>query len=138
LFDVAVGKVSSLQKMAAFVLGEESYKIIGICMDVHRELGMGFREVVYKDALELELGCHGVPFTRERLFQIEYKGKILKHKYIADFVVYDKIILEVKAASFIVDEFMLQTINYLKVSKLQLGIIVNFGEKSLTHKRLVF
>jgi GxxExxY protein len=131
-------EISSLLKMAGIILGEESYKIVGICMNVHRELGMGFREAVYKDALEFEFGRHGIPFVRERLFQVEYKGVILKHKYLADFLVYDKVILEVKAASFIVDEFMLQTINYLKVSKLQLGIVANFGEKSLTYKRIVF
>ncbi len=74
----------------------------------------------------------------KNLFTIEYKGKILRHKYPADFIVFDQIVLEVKATSFIVDSFVKQTINYLKASGLKLGIIVNFGQKSLVTKRIVF
>ena len=119
-------------------MAEECYKIVGICMEVHTKLGMGFREAVYKDALEIEFNDHKIPYCRERLYYVEYKGKILKHKYCADFVMDDKIILEIKAVSFIVDKFVSQTISYLKVSGLQLGIIINFGERSLTYKRIVF
>jgi len=107
-------------------------------MDVHRELGMGFKDAIYKEALEIEFREKGIPYEREKLFTIEHKGKVLKHKYPADFIVFDKIVLEVKAASSIVDSFVAQTINYLKASGLQLGIIVNFGEKSLNYKRIVF
>lgn len=124
--------------MADLILKEESYKIIGICMEVHKELGMGFKEIIYKDALEIEFRNHAIPFSREKLFKIEYKGVILPHKYPADFVIYNQIILEVKSSSMIVNNFVSQTINYLKASGLRLGIIANFGEKSFVSKRVIF
>jgi GxxExxY protein len=124
--------------MRDIILKEESYSLIGVCMEVHRELGMGFKEVIYKDALAIELKRNEIPFEREKRFLIEYKGIILPHKYYADFVIDDSIILEVKSASFIVNNFVAQTINYLKASGLKLGVIANFGEKSLTYKRIVF
>ena len=124
--------------MADIILKEESYRIIGLCIEVHNQLGMAFKEVIYKDALEIEFRNNKIPFARERQFRIEYKWVILPRKYPADFIIFDKIILEVKAASFIVDHFVARTINYLKASGLQLGIIANFGEKSFTHKRVVF
>ena len=124
--------------MSEIILKDESYKLIGICMEVHRELGMGFKEIIYKDALEIEFQAQNVPHQREKMFTIEYKGKELRHRYPADFVVFDQIVLEVKATAFIVDSFVAQTINYLKASGLKLGIIVNFGEKSLNFKRIVF
>ncbi len=107
-------------------------------MEVHRELVCGFKEVIYKDALELEFANNKISYLREKLFKIEYKGMTLKHKYAADFIVFDQIVLEVKATSFLVDNFVVQTINHLKASGLQLGIIANFGQKSLTYKRVVF
>ena len=107
-------------------------------MEVHKELGMGFKEVLYKDAIEIELKEREIHYKREREFRIEYKGKVLPHKFYADFVIDDSIILEVKSASFIVNNFVAQTINHLKASGLKLGIIANFGEKSFTHKRVVF
>ena len=124
--------------MSEIILKDESYKIVGICMNVHRELGMGFKEAVYKEALELEFNNQDIPYEREKLFKIEYKGKILKHKYPADFIVFNSLILEVKATAVIVDSFVAQTINYLKASGLSLGIIANFGQKSFVHKRIVF
>ena len=107
-------------------------------MEVHRELGMGFKEIVYKDALEMEFTSVDISYQRERPYTITYKGKVLPRKYFADFVVFGSIILEVKASSVIVDPFVYQTINYLKASGIKLGLIVNFGEKSLTYKRVVF
>jgi GxxExxY protein len=124
--------------MADIILKEESYKIIGLCMEVHTQLRMGFKEIIYKDALEIEFKTHNIPFAREKQFKIEYKGVILPRKYPADFVVYDKIILEVKATPLIINNFVARTINYLKTSGLQLGIIANFGENSFTSKRVVF
>ena len=124
--------------MAYIILKEESYLLMGICMEVHRELGMGFKEIIYKDAIAFELKEKKISFKREKEFKIEYKGIILPHKYYADFVIQDSIILEVKSASFIVNNFVTQTINYLKASGLKLGIIANFGEKSFTYKRVVF
>src|SRR5688500_11401581 len=124
--------------MADIILKEESYKIIGLCMEVHNQLGMGFKEIIYKDALEIEFTTQHIPFQREKQFKIEYKGIVLPIRYPADFIVYDKIILEVKASSHIVDNFVAQTINYLKASGLQLGIIANFGESSFKYKRVIF
>lgn len=124
--------------MPDLILKEESYKIIGLCMEVHTELGMGFKEIVYKDALEYEFLTNQIPFVRERNFKIAYKEKILPHSYTADFIVYNSVILEVKATSMLISGFVKQTINYLKASGLQLGIIANFGEKSFVSKRVVF
>ncbi len=124
--------------MANIILKDESYLLMGICMEVHKELGMGFKEVLYKDAIEIELKERKIHSKREREFRIEYKGKVLPHMFYADFVIDDSIILEVKSASFIVNNFFAQTINYLKASGLKLGIIANFGEKSFTYKRVVF
>lgn len=124
--------------MAALLFKEESYKIVGLCMEVHKELGIGFREEVYKEALEIEFKNHGIPYERERQYKIDYKGKVLARRYPADFIVFDHIILEVKAKSVIVENFVVQTVNYLKASGLQLGIIANFGQRSFVYKRIVF
>jgi len=107
-------------------------------MEVHRELGMGFKEAVYKDALELEFAALKIPFKREKPYIIRYKGKILPRRYFADFIIFNSIILEVKARPIIIDPFVYQTINYLKASGIKLGIIANFGRKSLEYRRVVF
>ena len=107
-------------------------------MEIHTALGMGFREIVYKDALEYEFKLNRIPYLRERKFSIIYKGYILPHAYFADFIVYNSIVLEVKSTSMIVNGFIKQTVNYLKASNLQLGIIANFGQNSFTSKRVVF
>ncbi len=124
--------------MSEILFKDESYKIIGLCMEVHSTLGRGFREIVYKDALEFEFSRNAIPYYREIKFDICYKGFILPHSYRADFIVYDSIILEVKSTSSIVTGFVKQTINYLKASNLELGIIANFGQNSFTSKRVVF
>jgi len=116
---------------------EESFKIIGKCMEVHNNLGPGFLEIVYKDALEYEFRQANIPYEREKEYKVNYKGKILPHKFFADFVVYDKIILEVKAVSGIADAFIALAINYLKVSQNKLALITNFGELKLNYKRIV-
>ncbi len=120
-----------------FPLKDETYKIIGLAMEVHKTLGKGFLEIVYKDALELEFQWAKVPYTREKSFEIEYKGIILKRFYNADFVVYEKIIVEIKSQTEIIDENYKQTINYLAVSNLTVGLILNLGEDSLTFKRVI-
>lgn len=106
-------------------------------MEVHKNLGKGFLEIVYKDALELEFQWANIPYTRERSFKIEYKETLLKRFYVVDFVGYEKIIVEVKSQANIIDENYKQTINYLAVSKLTVGLILNFGEDSLTFKRVI-
>ena len=121
----------------SYPLQKETYEIIGICMKIHKTLGMGFSEIVYKDALELEFRDKDIKFEREKEYMVEYLGKILPHRFYADFVVFDKIILEVKAQSGIAEEQYSQVINYLAVSKCQIGLLVNFGETSLKTKRLI-
>jgi GxxExxY protein len=116
---------------------DEAYKIIGICMEVHNNLGAGFLEIVYKDALEFEFRRADISYEREKEYVVNYKGSILPHKFYADFVVFDKIILEVKGISGIAEEHVAQAINYLKVSGNRLALIVNFGEIKLSHRRVV-
>jgi GxxExxY protein len=123
--------------MDKIIYKEESYQIIGKCMEVHNNLGAGFMEIVYKDALEYEFRKAGIYYEREKQYEVNYKGVILPHKFYADFVINDKIILEIKAVSTISDEFIAQAINYLKVSANQLALIVNFGELKLSYKRIV-
>ena len=123
--------------MTEILYKEESYKIIGCCYEVHNNLGAGFLEIVYKDALEYEFINSQIPFQREVEYDVNYKERKLAHKFFADFVIYNKIILEVKAISGIADEHIAQTINYLKVSGNKLGLLVNFGELKLNYKRLV-
>ena len=123
--------------MDKIIYKEESYQIIGKCMEVHNNLGAGFLEIVYKDALEYEFRKAGIYYEREKQYEVNYKGVILPHKFYADFVINDKIILEIKAVSTISDEFIAQAINYLKVSANQLALIVNFGELKLSYKRIV-
>ncbi|WP_281636217.1 GxxExxY protein [Flavobacterium marginilacus] len=114
---------------------EETYKIIGICMEVHRTLGPGLLEIIYKDALEIEFKENNIPFEREKEFVIEYKGKILPHKFYADFIVNEDIILEVKAVKEFTNEHVAQTLNYLKLAESEIGLLVNFQTKSLQYKR---
>ncbi|MBS7233893.1 GxxExxY protein [Flavobacterium psychroterrae] len=115
----------------------ENYKIVGICMEVHRLLGPGLLEIVYKDALEIEFKNHQIPYSREKEFSIEYKGIILPHKFYAGFIVYDDIILEVKSVKEICNDHLAQTLNYMKLADTPVGIIANFQNKSLVHKRLI-
>ena len=124
--------------MSKLIYKEESYNLIGKCMEVHNNLGAGFLEIVYKDALEWEFKKAGIPYERKKMYEVNYKGIILPHKFYADFVICDKIILEIKAVSGITDEFIAQAINYLKVSNNQLALIVNFGELKLNYKRIVY
>jgi GxxExxY protein len=116
---------------------DEAYKIIGVCMDVHRELGKGFLEIVYKDAIEYEFKQRLYPYEREKEYPIAYRGIILPHKFYADFVVFDSIILDAKSCKGIAEEFLAQMLNYLAASKLRVGLIVNFGKDSLEFKRVV-
>ncbi|MDI5886504.1 GxxExxY protein [Flavobacterium yafengii] len=115
----------------------ENYEIVGLCMEVHRILGPGLLEIVYKDALEIEFRNHNIPYEREKEYNVEYKGIILPHKFYADFVVYSDIILEVKSIKEISNDHLAQTLNYMKLADTPIGIIANFQNKSLVHKRLI-
>jgi len=124
------------ESLEKYPFQEETYKLIGVCMEVHRNLGKGFLEVVYKDALQYELRKVNIEFEREKKFEITYKDIILPHYYIADFLAFGKIIIEVKAQENVAENHYKQVINYLAVSKLKLGLIINFGEESLKFKRV--
>lgn len=117
---------------------QECYRIIGLCMKIHNVLGKGFREVVYQDALEIELLRNKIPFEREKTLTVCYGDEILKRKFRVDFLVFGCIIVELKALPFLpfISGFR-QTLNYLKASGIQLGILINFGQDKLTFKRIV-
>lgn len=123
--------------MTALLYPEESYNIIGACMNVHNNLGPGFYEAVYQEALEYEFGIQHIPFSKQTRLRIRYNDIQLGKYYIADFVCYDFILLEIKATPIIYDPQKYQLLNYLKATGLELGILINFGEKSLNYKRMV-
>ena len=121
----------------ALIYQEESYKINGAIYEVHKELGPGLLEKVYQEALEKELKLQGIPFEREKCFTIMYKGEELEQKYIADFVCYDKIIVELKAVDELLSVHRAQVINYLALTGFKLGILVNFNAEIIKPERIV-
>jgi GxxExxY protein len=120
-----------------YIYEDLTYQIIGSCMEVHKVLNCGFLECVYQEALAIEFENRGIPFEQEKELKIEFKGRTLKKKFFADFVCYDKIILETKATSQLISSNEAQILNYLHVTKMKLGLLVNFGEKSLKYKRFI-
>ena len=124
--------------MTELLYKAESFRIIGICMEIHKTLGMGLKEINYKDAMEIEFIEHKIAYDREKKFAVKYKGQTLRNPYSADFLVYDSIILEVKSVVSIAPAHVYQAISYLSVSQQKLGMVINYGEKSLVWKRLVF
>jgi len=121
----------------SLIYKEEVFQVIGACMEVHKKLGHGFLEPVYQEALEYELTLQGIPFSAQSPVTITYKDKILEKQYIADFIVFDRIILEIKALTRFDPSNIAQVLNYLKATGLPLGLLVNFGSKSLEWKRVV-
>lgn len=121
-----------------FPLRNETDEIIGTGIEVHKHLGSGFLEIVYKDALEYEFRNKRIDFEREKEYIIGYKETTLPHKFFADFIVFDKVILEIKAKNGIADEDIAQTLNYLKCSGCKVGLILNFGKTKLDIKRVVY
>lgn len=116
---------------------QECYNIVGACMAVHRELGHGFLESVYQEALAIELTRSSIPFEREKELSIIYKGVELKSYYKTDFICYEQIILELKALDALSNNHVSQLMNYLKATGLKVGLLVNFGASSLQYKRYV-
>ncbi|MEO7306379.1 MAG: GxxExxY protein [Ferruginibacter sp.] len=122
-----------------YVLQDETEKIIDLAIEVHKILGPGLLEIVYKDALEYELNVNDYLFVREYEYNVPYKEIILKHKFYADFVVFNKVILEIKAKhGGIAEEDLAQAINYLKISGCKVGLILNFASSKLQIKRVVY
>ena len=117
---------------------KESYAIIGACFEVYKEKGCGFLEPVYQECLEIELEIQGISFKSQSNLNLEYKGRILKHRYVPDFICFDKIILEIKAVSSLADEHRAQIHNYLKATGFKLGLLVSFGHyPKIEYERIV-
>jgi len=106
-------------------------------MKVHNKLGKGFKEIVYKDALEIELKAAGIRYEREKEFYVNYDNQLLIRKFRVDFWIYNEIILDAKAVSMVPSSFFKDILNYLKTSGIQLGLLVNFGADRLFYKRIV-
>ncbi|MEW6094692.1 MAG: GxxExxY protein [Chloroflexota bacterium] len=122
--------------MAEFLYKELTYAIIGAAMEVHKILGGGFLEAVYQKALAHELSLRNIPFEEQVRLQVFYKEQLVG-EYIADFVIDGKVIVEIKAVSALVDAHTAQTIHYLAATKQKVALLINFGSKSLEHRRLV-
>ncbi len=118
------------------LFAEETGIIINACIEVHRELGNGFLEAVYQDALEIEFQEQGIPYRREALIPVFYKGHKLDKEYFADFICYEKIVVELKCVTRLVNAHKAQVINYLHGTGLPVGLLVNFAEASLKWERL--
>jgi GxxExxY protein len=123
--------------MSIYLYEDETYKIIGALMEVHKNLGKGFSEIVYKDAFEYELKEINFTFEREKEYLVHYKNIILNHKFYADFVVLDKIIIEIKSTDSLHEKHISQCLNYLHVSGHRLAILANFNKTSLEYKRII-
>ena len=117
---------------------EESYAILGACFEVYKEKSNGFTEPIYQECLALEFGLQKIPFLPQASLAIAYKGHPLKHRFVPDFVCYEKIIVEIKAVSQLTDEHRAQVLNYLKATGFKLGFLVNFGHyPKLEYERIV-
>jgi GxxExxY protein len=115
----------------------DSYKIIGAALEVHTVLGNGFLEAVYQEALEKEFGFRDIDYCREPKIEIFYKGEALSKYYIPDFICYDKIIVELKASAKLISIDEAQVLNYLKATRIKVGLLINFGTASLEFKRFI-
>ena len=120
----------------AYILQEETYAIIGAAMEVHRQLGCGFSERVYQDALEKEFQLRDIPYQREVRMRVTYKGEELDAEFIPDFVCYDLVVVELKAVTELDNMHRSQAINYARVAGMDVALLINFGSVSLEHERL--
>jgi GxxExxY protein len=123
--------------MADIIYKEESYKIIGACFEVHKQLGPGFLESVYSEALAHEFQKTDIPYEMEKKLDIYYGDQLMKKYFKADFICYNKIILELKATDMLIKAHVQQITNNVKATNFQLGLLINFGSSSLTYKRIV-
>lgn len=124
--------------MKDLIYKDESYRIIGACFEVYKEKGCGFLEAVYQECLEMEFELQGMLCVPQKPLPLAYKGRPLKQRYTADFICFDKIILELKAVSALADEHRAQVLNYLNATGFKLGLLVNFGHHpKLEYERIV-
>ena len=123
--------------MTEILYKEESYRIVGACFEVYNRLGSGFLKPVYQEALQIELEYQQIPFQSQPELKLIYRDQSLEKTYKPDFICYDKIIVEIKAFSAIVDKHRAQTLNYLYATGNKLGLLVNFGDHpKLIHERI--
>jgi GxxExxY protein len=116
----------------------ETYKTLGACFEVYKETGCGFLEAVYQEALEIELDLQGIPFAPQAQLNLVYKGRPLLQTYKPDFILFDKVILEIKAVSQLADEHRAQLHNYLKATGHRVGLLANFGHyPKLEYERII-
>ncbi len=124
--------------MAELIYEQESYQIMGACFEIYKAMGPGFLEPVYQECLDIELADRGIRFVAQHELQIVYKGRVLEQTYKPDFVCYDKIIIEVKAVSQLVNEHRAQAFNYLRATEMRLGLLVNFSSyPKVEYERIV-
>ncbi len=124
--------------MSKLIYPDESYAIIGACFNVYKDKGCGFTEPVYQECLEIEFEYQALPAHAQKLLRLSYRGRELQQTFKPDFICYDKIIVEIKAVSHLVDEHRAQVINYLNATGMQLGLLVNFGHyPKLEYERIV-
>ncbi|MGC1273311.1 MAG: GxxExxY protein [Planctomycetaceae bacterium] len=122
----------------ALLFEKETYAILGACFEVYREQGCGFLEAVYQECLEIEFRERGIPFVPQPTLELDYKGRKLRQAYLADFVCYGLIVVEIKAINALADVHRAQLHNYLKATGKRLGMLVNFGHyPKLEHERIV-
>ena len=119
------------------IFPHEAYEIIGAAMEVHNTLGQGFLESVYQEALEIEMSKREIPFSSQTKIQIHYKDIPMEHYFVADFVCYDKIVVELKAVEELLPIHIAQVINYLSITGYKLGLLVNFNAQQITPERIV-
>ena len=120
-----------------FIFKDECYKIIGCCMDVHNELGCGFLEAVYQEALSIVFSEKKLPFIKEKILDIKFKDRILNKKYVTDFICYNEVIVELKATECLADHDIAQVLNYLKATGKKIGLLINFGATKLQYRRII-
>ncbi len=120
------------------ILKDEVYALVGAAMEVSNELGAGFLEAVYQEALEMELGERMIPFAAQVPIHISYKGRMLSKTYIPDIICFDQVIVEIKAIKQLTSVDEAQLLNYLKATGKPVGVLLNFGSPKLEWKRMVF
>jgi GxxExxY protein len=126
------------EEVTGLIYKEESYAIVGACMAVYKNMGCGFLEPVYHECLQIEFEFRGIPFVSKPMQTMQYRGRTLVQTFAPDFLCYDKIVLEIKAVSALVDEHRAQLLNYLSATGCELGLLVNFGHyPRLQYERLL-
>lgn len=124
--------------MSNLLYEELRYQILGACFDVYKNMGNGYTESVYQECLEIEFDLRKIPYVPQAQLPLSYKNKPLKHKFIPDFMCYDKIIVEIKSLSQLMDEHRSQVLNYLNATKFELGLLINFGHyPKVQHERII-